>query len=113
MTNDVDIYKKFGERLKSLRKERNITQTQLADAVGIAQPTIYKYEKGIRKIPMNVLEKFANYFEISVTELIGAEPDTSENGNPAWINVLKTYELNESEIQELMNYARFIIAKRD
>lgn len=113
MTNDVDIYKKFGERLKQLRKERNITQTQLAEAVGIAQPTIYKYERGIRKIPMNVLEKFANYFEISVTELICAEPDVSENCNPAWVNVLKSYELSDSEVQELMNYAKFIVSKRD
>lgn len=35
----------FGERLKTLRKERNLTQVQLADLVGINVKTVTRYEK--------------------------------------------------------------------
>lgn len=105
------IYKEFGERLKQLRKERGVTQSQIAEALGIAQPTIYKYEKGIRKIPMSVLQKFANYFELSMSELIGTQPVMSAE-EPAWLEEIKAYNLSNDEVNDLMNYVRFIVTKR-
>lgn len=112
MTNDDIICKEFGERLKKLRKERGLTQSQVANDLGIAQPTIYKYEKGLRNAPMSVLQKFANYFEMSITELIGV-PTPSINDESEWIEEIKSYNLSKNEIDELMNYVRFIVTKRN
>lgn len=109
MTND-DIYKNFGERLKQLRKERGLTQQQLASDLGIAQPTIYKYEKGLRKIPMSTLEVFAKYFEMSMTELLNLSIDTAEQD---YIEEIKSFNLTKSEINDVMNYVRFIVSKRN
>ena len=39
----------FGDNLKRIRERRDISQAQLANAVGIAQPTIAQYEKGIKQ----------------------------------------------------------------
>lgn len=113
MSNDVTSLKKFGERLKQLRKERKLTQTELAVALGTTQSTIYKYEKGIQNVPMSVLTKFANYFEVSIDDLAGVEIEASENTEPPWIKVLKMYDLTDDEIKELMNYATFIVSKRN
>ena len=38
----------FGDNLKKVRERKEISQAQLANAVGIAQPTIAQYEKGIK-----------------------------------------------------------------
>lgn len=112
MSNN-EIYKEFGERLKQLRKERGITQAQIAEALGIAQPTIYKYEKGIRKIPMSVLQKFAVYFELSMSELIGVQPTHETVEEPSWLEEIKQYKLHDNEINEVLNFVRYIVTKRN
>lgn len=43
-----------GEFLKSLRKEKKMSQKKLADLAGISQSALVKYEKGTRKIPKDV-----------------------------------------------------------
>lgn len=112
MKKDDEIYREFGERLKSLRKERNLTQTQLAEAVGMTQSRIYKYEKGFQRVPMNVLQTFANYFEISMSELIGLEYSYNAEESE-WFNEIKSYNLSNDEINDLMNYVRYIVTKRN
>lgn len=111
MTNE-HIYEEFGEKLKQLRKSKGVTQTQLAEATGITQSAVYNYEKGRRKIPMSVLQKFAVYFELSMSELIGSQPTLTAE-EPAWLEEIRGYNLNNDEVNELMNYVRFIITKRN
>ncbi|MGX7162769.1 helix-turn-helix domain-containing protein [Enterococcus massiliensis] len=43
-----------GDFLKSLRKEKKLSQKELAELAGISQSALVKYEKGIRKIPKDV-----------------------------------------------------------
>ena len=43
MSNPVDVA--VGERIRQLRKERRITQTDLAEAIGLTFQQIQKYEK--------------------------------------------------------------------
>ena len=105
------IYEEFGEKLKQLRKSKGITQTQLAEATGITQSAVYNYEKGRRKIPMSVLQKFANYFELSMSELLGTQPVISAE-EPTWLEEIKAYNLSNDEVNDLMNYVRFIVTKR-
>ena len=40
----------FAENLKHLREEKGLTQSELANLIGVAQPTVAQYEKGI-KVP--------------------------------------------------------------
>ena len=112
MSNSATL-KKFGERLKQLRKERKLTQTELAIAIDTTQSTIYKYEKGIQNVPMSVLTKIANYFEVSIDDLAGTLIETTEPSEEPWIKVLKLYNFNNDELKELMNYASFIVSKRN
>ena len=61
----------FGERLKQLRKERNITQKDLADYLGIATNAYQRYEYDQRDMNIQSLTALADYFDVSVDYLIG------------------------------------------
>lgn len=61
----------FGERLKKLRKQRGLTQKQLAVAVGIGQTAIANYEQGNRRPDSQGLLAIAEALEVSVDVLLG------------------------------------------
>lgn len=60
-------------RLKELRKLKNLTQRELAKQIGITQPALSNYEDG-RNPEISILTKLADLFEVSVDYLIGREP---------------------------------------
>lgn len=69
----------FGERLKTLRKERNLTQKQLATLIGVKNSVISFYEVGDRTPSPEVLKKLALALHVSADTLLGIEtvkPDT-------------------------------------
>jgi transcriptional regulator with XRE-family HTH domain len=61
----------FGERLKKLRLERNLTQEALAEKLQIVKSTITKYEKNSRKPEFEILVKMADFFETTTDYLLG------------------------------------------
>ena len=61
----------FSERLKALRNQDNLTQKQLAEAVGISERGIQNYEGGVRLVDTRTLVKFCVYFDISADYLLG------------------------------------------
>lgn len=61
----------FGERLRGLRHERDITQEQLAAEFGLHKTRISQYELDKRQADDDMKIKFANYFNVSVDYLIG------------------------------------------
>ncbi|MBQ2968712.1 MAG: helix-turn-helix domain-containing protein [Clostridia bacterium] len=64
----------LGDKIRHLRENRNMTQTDVAKRVGIATQTIFKYEKGmVTNIPLENIEKLADIFEVSPSYLMGWE----------------------------------------
>ena len=66
---------KFGENLKELLKEREMTGKQLAIDIGVAAPTITRYTNGERMPDINILVSIADYFNCSTDFLFDREPD--------------------------------------
>ena len=60
----------FRERLKELRLENGLSQQKLANELGFCNQTISFWETGSREPDLDTLLKIANYFEISVGELL-------------------------------------------
>lgn len=60
----------FKEKLIELRKTCGITQDELAKALSVSRSTICNYETGIREPNFEMLEKIADYFNISMAELL-------------------------------------------
>ena len=63
----------WNEKIKELREDRDLTQLQLANELGITQRTISYYEKNQREIPINVLVKYAKYFNVTLDYICGFE----------------------------------------
>ncbi len=61
----------ISKSLKLIREGENITQSQLAKETGIKQQSISRWERGERLPNILDLVKLANYYKISVDELIG------------------------------------------
>ena len=64
---------KFSERLKDLRKERNLTQTQLSQETNISQPAIAKWESGDRSPNIDYVIILAKFFDVTTDYLLGLE----------------------------------------
>lgn len=60
-------------RIKELRAEKNISQAQLAVAVGVTADAIGKYERSDREPKLKIWQKLADYFGVSVGYLQGIE----------------------------------------
>lgn len=62
----------FKNRLRTLRTEKNITQTELSKMLGVGTTTINGYETGIIEYPpLDKLIKLADYFNVSIDYLAG------------------------------------------
>ena len=59
-------------RLRELRKEKNLSQTDVAKAIGVGTNTISRYEKGDREPKLGTWRALADYFDVSVPYLRGA-----------------------------------------
>ena len=57
--------------IKSLRKEHRLTQKALGLILSYSQNTISEYEKGIRSIPLDFLISLANFYHISLDQILG------------------------------------------
>ena len=62
---------KLRERMKELRKERNLRQEDIAVELDIAITTYCRYELGMREPGASLLEKMADYYGVSVDYLLG------------------------------------------
>ena len=60
-------------RLKELRKEKDITQEELAKQIQVSPSTIGMYETGRREPDFETLQKFADYFRVSTDYILGRD----------------------------------------
>ena len=88
----------LSERLKSLRLESKIAQKEISDKLEIGQGTYARYEKGDRKPTGEILNKLANFFNVSTDYLLG----NTDNKNSTKF---------EDDLEESLNTARAFSGK--
>lgn len=70
---------KLAENLQLLRKEKGLTQEELASIFGVTSQSVSKWELGLSCPDITVLPEIAAYYQISVDELLGYKPTSSIN----------------------------------
>jgi transcriptional regulator with XRE-family HTH domain len=60
-----------GERLARIRRERGVTQAELAEKLGLAQPNVSDYERGILRLNADLILKLTGILKVSADELLG------------------------------------------
>lgn len=64
----------FSLRLKELRERRFKSQRDFAQAFGVAQSTVGMWESGSRVPDLQTVQRLADFFQVSMDDLIGREP---------------------------------------
>ena len=74
-------------RLKEIRQEKNLSQTDIAKALGVTRQAISLYEKGDREPKLETWQKLADFFHVPTEYLMGLTNDrvtlTINDLNPA------------------------------
>lgn len=61
------------KKLKELRKIKNVSQKEVAKAVGITLSAYSNYEQGLRQPSYDILKNLCKYFDVSADYLLGLE----------------------------------------
>ena len=59
------------DRIKQLRKKKGVSQSELAEAIGVKTNTVSTWERGTRKPDVEALNLLSEYFEVSFEYLLG------------------------------------------
>jgi len=65
----------FEVRLRELRKEKGITQKELANAINTTDDSVYSWEKGRSQPSIDSIRKICRYFDITSDYLLGLEEE--------------------------------------
>ncbi|MEA4895942.1 MAG: helix-turn-helix transcriptional regulator [Oscillospiraceae bacterium] len=67
----------MNNRLRDLREDADLNQTQIAQYLGMSQTGYSKYETGENDIPTQVLIKLSKYYKTSIDYILGVSNDKS------------------------------------
>lgn len=79
---------KVGKFIVELRKEKGLTQEDIARHLGLTSQAVSKWERGLNAPNISVIEELAKFLEVDVTEILRGEKNTSPK------NVLNTSKNN-------------------
>lgn len=67
------------ENIEKWRKKRGLTQKQIAEAIGIEEPSVSRLISGVNNINLRRLQEIADLFNISVIKLLSDPEDIERN----------------------------------
>ena len=93
---------KFSANLRKFRKQKKLTQEELANRIGVIRATYWAYEKGSIMPPYDKLEQIADIFDVTIDELMGRETDKSDISSDLSKLIRKLEEENQIYDGELL-----------
>lgn len=101
---------KTGKFISELRKEKNMTQRELADKIGVTDRAISKWENGRGMPDLSLMEPLCNELGISINELLSGEKiELKDYREKSEENILNTIEYTENKIKKNSNIFKIII----
>ena len=103
---------KTGQLITELRKEKGLTQKQLADALNVTDKAVSKWERGLSFPDISMLEPISELLEVSIMELLAGERQSGEetmSREEAKDLINASVELSEEEIRHKKERSRLII----
>ena len=103
------------QRLKELRTQRGLTQSQIGELLGVSCVTIARYEAGEREPSNAKLTALANYFGVTVDYLMGRDEPAAAPNVPERLQ--ESYalfqQLTDEEYAEIIEMAKFKLYQRE
>lgn len=88
---------KVGSFLKELRKERNITQEQLAETLNVSRRTVSRWETGSNMPDLDILVEMADYYDVDLRDLLDGERKSEQMDKDLKETVLKVADYSNEE----------------
>ncbi len=111
----------YGEKLKKLRLSKNLTQSNIANNLGISQVTYSHYEVQEKIIPLERLNDLINYFDVSFDYILGLNNIIKYSNNKTDIdrekaknnlkNLRKEFNLTQKKLADILNTTQSVIAE--
>ena len=89
--------KKTGEFLKKLRKEKGLTQEQLAEHVFVSGRTVSRWETGSNMPDLDLLLELAEFYDVDIREIIDGERKNEKMDNEIKDTVLKVAQYSNED----------------
>ena len=113
MRNVVPAIEGFGETLELLRKQKGLTQEELAKEVGISQRMISHYENKVKSPPLKIIILIAKALNVSLDILLSNEK-ISRNFDSKITKKIKIIEnLSLRDQNAIWSFVNALIAKRE
>lgn len=101
-------------KLLELRKSKNLLQREVSVACGLTTAAYGSYEKGDREPTLETLCKLADFFGVTVDELLGRTPQLFDDARVERPEVLDLFEqLSVAEQQQVIGYMKGLIYQHD
>ncbi len=69
----------YTERLRELREDNDLTQEQVAEAIGVKREQYRRYETGVNEIKASHIIRFAKFYHVSADYILGLSNEKNEN----------------------------------
>ena len=94
-----------GRKIRQLRRQRKLTQVELADRIGIHQSDLSRMEQGEYKVGLDTLFKILQVFDLKMGEFFG---ETETLAEPETKDLVKDFrELSNEAQREVRDFVRF------
>ncbi len=100
--------KKIGSLLKELRKEKRLTQEQLAEHFNVSTRSVSRWENGINMPELSLLIELADFYNVDIREIIDGERKSENMNREEKDTLLKVADYAENEKDILMKRVRII-----
>lgn len=92
---------KIGEFLKELRKEKGLTQEQLAEQFNVSRRSVSRWETGSNLPDLDILMEMADYYEVELKEMLDGERKSENMNEELKETVLKVAEFSSEDKMKL------------
>ena len=99
---------KMGNFIKELRKEKELTQEQLAEIFHVARRTVSRWETGSNMPDMDILIEMSDFFEVDLREILDGERKNKKMDSEMKETVLKVADYSNEEKQVIMKRMNWI-----
>ena len=73
----------YMEKLRGLREDNDLTQSQIAEVLGTSQTMYARYERGANELPIHHLVALCKFYNVSADYLLNTAPDKRRPGKKA------------------------------
>lgn len=101
--------KKVGGFFKELRKEKGLTQEQLAEQLNVSGRTVSRWETGNNMPDLDILIEMSDFYEVDIRELIDGERKSEKMNQGMEETVLKVADYSNEEKKRLIKKLHFLL----